>query len=582
MLREAASSSFQALARLIAEFKPYKGRVLAVLLLGIVISAIQPASVKVSQQVIDSLQKGSHPFLFRWIAALLIPLFILNGLAKYLHNTLRRSTTENVILRLRSALFGKYLTLPVSALDAKRSGELLSNIQNDLFQISTGVDTLTSLLKEPFTFLGLIAVAFYFDWQLALCTLVAAPIIIQLFSRTGWAVKRYSKRNLEEFASLLSMTQEIVSGSRIVKVFGLETVLSKKFNDLNQHYLKTKLKSIRVEEIPTPLVELIGAALMVGVISYGGYRISQGWLTAGELVAFVITVGLCQMPIKELNNAWLKLKAAEAAAERVYQILDTPIPTRWRHGMCRVDGFNQSIRFENVGLAYGDKRALKGIHFEVKRGECVAFVGESGSGKSSIVNLLPRLFDVSEGRIVLDGTDIRDIFLDDLRRLISFVTQDTFLFNDTIFENIRYGNSMADRKQVEHAARLAHCTDFIGRQPYGFETVIGDRGVCLSGGERQRLAIARAILKASPILVLDEATSNLDSQSEELVQGALETLMVDKTTFLVAHRFTTVKRASRIYVVDGGSIVEDGSHEELVRNQGLYKDLFQRQIHIIS
>ena len=426
--------SFQlhAIVRLFGEFKRFKPQISLVVFLGLIISAIQPVSVKVSQRIIDELQKGIQPTFFRWVPLALILIFLASGLAKYFYNTMRRYVAEKILIRLRLALFHKYLTLPLSVIDQKRTGDMLSSIQNDLAAISSGMDTICDILKEPFTFLGLLGMAFYCDWRLALSTLVVAPLIMVLFSGSGAAVKRYSARNLSQFSDLMSLSQESLVGSRVVKVFRLENVLMAKFKSIHDRYFQTLWKSIRVQELSTPVVEFIGAVLMAGVLVYGGYRISQGTLTTGHLVAFLLALGLSQMPLKQLNNAYLKIKGAEAAAERVYAILDTPDSISARMGYRRVSELRDSIVFDNVGLYYGEKRALSGVSFTVNRGECVALVGQSGGGKSSIANLLPRLYEVSEGRILLDGIDTREILLEDLRGLFSFVTQDVFLFNDSL------------------------------------------------------------------------------------------------------------------------------------------------------
>lgn len=566
--------------RVLKEFKPYRARVLLVLVLGLVISAIQPLSVKLVNQIVDELQKGPQmdPKFFQWVPLSLILIFLVSGFAKYFHNTLRRNVTERVIIRLRESLFHKYLVLPLSVLDKKRTGDLLSNIQTDLQQISSGIDTITVTLKEPFTFIGLMAAAFYCDWQLTLSTIVVAPIVAYLFSRSGSAVKRYSRRNLENFSDLMSIGQESLTGARVVKVFSLESALMERFAAIQNRYFKTVWKSIKVEELATPLVEFIGALLIAGVILYGGYRASHGTLTSGQLVAFVVALGLAQMPIKQLNNAFLKIKSAEAAAERVYAILDTPTTHTQKSGTIRKKNLESEIEFRNVSLVYDDKPALSNVSFTIRKGSCVALVGPSGSGKTSIVNCLPRLYELSEGNILIDGIAHHDIYLADLRGLFSFVTQDTFLFNDSILENIRFGNPFASFYQIEQAAIHAHCMEFIEKLPRGMETRIGDRGVCLSGGERQRLAIARAFLKGSPILVLDEATSSLDSQSESVVQEALEELMEGRTTFMVAHRLSTVRKADQIFVIENGKIQDAGSHLDLMQRKGMYANLYERQV----
>jgi subfamily B ATP-binding cassette protein MsbA len=575
-----SSSSFSALRRVIGEFRPYKGKLAIVLALGLVISAIQPISVKLSQRIIDELQSGAFikEAFFKQVPGLLIIVFFVSGLAKYFHNTLRRHVAERVIIKYRTLLFEKYITFPLSVLDKTRAGDFLSSIQNDLGKISTGIDTLILVLKEPFTFFGLLGAAFYCDWRLALSTLIVAPIVALLFSKSGSAVKKYSQKNLELFSDLMSVSQETISGSRVVKVFQLEQSLFEKFKAIQENYFKVFMKAINVEELATPLVEFIGSLLIAGVIIYGGHRASMGLLTPGQLVGFIIALGLAQMPLKQLNNAYLKLKAAEAAAERLYKILDTQGTQRQIQGNKRIQTLLKEIVFDQASLMYDDKPALSQLSFEVNRGECVAFVGHSGSGKSSIVNLLPRLYELSQGRILFDGTPISEFVLEDLRSLFSFVTQDTFLFNDSLFENIRYGNRKATAGEVEKAAEQAHCTDFIKKLKKGYHTRIGDRGVCLSGGERQRVAIARALLRNSPILILDEATSSLDSQSEAIVQEAMEQLIQGKTTFMVAHRLSTVRKADRIFVVEDGKIKESGSHDQLLKAGGIYRGFYERQL----
>jgi len=578
MLDQAQKQRFEALRRLLGEFSPYKLAIGGVLVLGLIISAVQPASVRLSQGIIDDLKDGVGGSFFKSTPLLIVLIFSISGFAKYFYNCIRRNISEKVILKLRTDLFKKHLYFPLSVIHQKRVGDMLSNIQNDLVQINVGLETLCDIFKEPFTLLGLVCMAFYYNWKLALCTLVVAPLVAYLFSKSGGAVKRFSVKNLEFFSDLVSLSQESIVGAHVVKVFRLEAPILKKFKTIHEAYFNTVWKLIKVQELATPLVEFIGAVLMASVIVYAGVQISQGAMTPGQLVAFLLALGLAQMPIKKLNNAYLKLKIAEAAAERIYKVLDISDAPGFSPGKRRILGFNKEIAYEGVGLLYGDKRALKDISFNIKKGECVAFVGQSGSGKSSIVNLLPRLYEASEGRITIDGVDICNFQVGDLRGLISFVTQEVFLFHDSIYENIRYGKPEASSKEIEQAASLAHCLDFVKRFKQGFDTRIGDRGCLLSGGERQRIAIARSILKGAPVLILDEATSNLDSRSEALVQSALETLMAGKTTFMVAHRFSTVKRANRIFVIESGTMHEAGTHRDLLAQKGLYQKLFEQQV----
>lgn len=569
---------FQAFARLVREFTPYKGALALIFVMGLIISVIQPVCLKLSQSIIDDLGKGANTDFLRKVPWMLMGIFLVSGIAKYMHNTVRRNITERVIIKLRSELLSKYLWFPLSVIDDKRTGDMLASLQNDLQQICAGIDTICDLFKEPFILLGLAFMAFYWDWRLALVVSLSAPLVIFLFSASGSAVKRYSNRSLAQFSDIVSLSTEAITGARVVKVFQLENVLLKKFRELHDGYFKTMWKSIRVQELPTPMVELIGAIIMAGVIAYANYQISHTGMTTGSLVAFIINIGLLQMPIKHLNNTYLKLKIAEAAADRIYGIIDTPSFQPLAKPRRSLGGFRDRVSYENVGLSYGDKRALKNISFDIRLGECVAFVGPSGSGKTSIVKLLPRLYEATEGAIKIDGCDIRELSLEELRAYVSFVTQEVFLFNDTIYENIRYGKPSASHDEILRAVEMAHCTPFVERHPDGLNARIGDLGMCLSGGERQRIAIARAFLKSAPILVLDEATSNLDSESEAIVQEAIDTLRQGKTTFMVAHRFSTVKKADRILVLDHGTIHEQGVHSELLQNKSLYSRLFERQM----
>ncbi len=560
--------------RLLGEFSPYRMSIAAVLLLGLVISAVQPASVKITQLIIDHLQADRKSAFPTWLPLALVGIFVISGIAKYLYNVLRRSLCEKVLVRFREALFDKYLHLPQPHLDRVKTGEMLSSIQNDLQQLSSGFDTIWDLFKEPFTFLGLIGAAFYFDWRLALATVIVVPSVIWLFSWSGASVKRYMSKNLVQFSELVSLCQEVLVGSRVVKVFGLEKVLSDRFNTIQRQYFATALQSIRVQEITTPLVELIGAGLMASVIAYGAMQTGEGALSAGDLIGFVIALGLAQMPIKQMNNAHLKLRAAEAAADRVYQLLDVPSV---RSVSLRKAVFEKSIRYENVFLSYGKHEALRGVSFELKCGQKLALVGQSGGGKTSIVNLLPRLYEATAGKILIDGKDTRSMDLAELRSLLSYVTQDVFLFNESVFENVRYGNPAASSDEVWQALEHANCREFVSRLPEKEHTLLGDRGMRLSGGERQRIAIARAFLKSAPILILDEATSSLDSGSEKAVQAALDELIEGRTALIVAHRFSTIQQADSIIVVERGVVQEQGTHASLLEKQGVYQALFQHQ-----
>ncbi len=561
--------------RLVGEMHDQRLVIAVVLVLGLIISAVQPVVLRITEQVIDGLRRGEISAYLRRVPLLMIGIFVVSGLAKYFHNSLRRVLGEEVLCRLRTRLFDKYLASPIGHLDNQRSGGMLSGFQNDLAQISLGMETMTLALKEPLTFIFLMATAFYCDVWLTAATLVVAPLVVLLFSKSGSAVKRYSVHSLSYFSDLLGVVSDALTGSRVIKAFHMEERLREKFDAVQKRYFHVMKRSIQVQEIATPAVEFVGSLLMAGVIWYGAYRVEMGAMTAGKLVAFIIAIGLAQMPIKQLNNSWLRLKLAEAAAERIYALLDGPEEPATKP-VTRVT-FRDRVSFERVGIRLGERQILQDVSFDLEAGHSLGVVGESGSGKTTLLNALLRFNDVSTGRISIDGVDIREKELSEVRALMAYVTQDTFLFNDTIFENIRFGRPSATRQEVERAAEMAHCTEFVARSTLGFQTEIGERGVRLSGGERQRIAIARAFLKAAPILLLDEATSNLDSHSEAAVQDALNRLMEGRTSLVVAHRLSTVSRTDRILVIQRGSLVEQGNHQELLAAKGKYFGLVQRQ-----
>jgi subfamily B ATP-binding cassette protein MsbA len=569
------ASSDSTLKRLLGEFKPFRTSVIVVVVLGIIVSAIQPISLKVTQLIIDQLKTSVDPKKFQWLALLIIPVFIVNGLAKYFYNTIRRVISEKVIQKLRTEIFQKYLTQSLSQIESQKTGELLSKIQNDLSQVNSGIDTFCSVLKEPFTFLGLIAMAVYFDWKLTLCVFVVAPFVVLLFSRSGSAVRRYSEHNLIQFSDLISMVQESISGARIVKIFNLENRIFKRYLKVQNEYFNTLVKSIKVQEIATPAVELVGTTLMAGIFIYAGYRISTGTISLGDLLSFLLALGLSQMPIKQLNNGYLKIKIAEAAAKRVYAVIDSETEEFEENTSFQ---FNQSIELKNISVNFQNKIALKNISLAIHKNQTIAIVGKSGSGKTTLINLLPKLIHPQQGEVLIDGVDIEDISTRDLRDHISIVSQDPFLFHASIYENIGFGKHNATDNEIIQAAEHAYCKEFIEKCPEGYQTIVGERGYSLSGGERQRIAIARAFLKNAPILILDEATSNLDPHSEKRVQQALEDLRKDKTTLLISHRYSNLKKVDKIFVLEAGELVQVGHQEDLQKIEGGFSHLFKSEM----
>jgi len=437
----------------------------------------------------------------------------------------------------------------------------------------------TDLVRQPFTLIGLIGVAFYMEWKLTLFAVLAMPLMMIPFAVFMKKFRKYSKREQEKMGNISSVLQESISGIKVTRAFGMEEHEINRFNKENMDYFKVRIKTIRAEEFTSPLNEFFGSIGIAFVVWYGGYQVLTGESSPGSFFSFLAACALMYNPIKKLNSANATIQASMAAAERVFQILDTEPSVREREGALSIDNVKEGIEFKDVSFKYHQDMILNQINLKVRSGQVVAIVGESGGGKSTLVSLIPRFYDVSEGSITIDGVDLRDLTFKSLRRLTAVVSQETFLFNDTIRNNIAYmpGRESISLDAVIAAAKAANAHDFIMAMPEEYDTVVGERGIRLSGGQKQRLSIARALLKDSPILILDEATSSLDSESEYLVQEALNRLMKGRTTFVIAHRLSTVQHADRILVLSKGRIVEEGRHDELLKVGGEYAKLYGRQ-----
>jgi subfamily B ATP-binding cassette protein MsbA len=454
----------------------------------------------------------------------------------------------------------------------------MARIGNDPVYVDEAVQSSTGLLREPITFLLLFGYCLSLNWKLTFIAIAVLPPLGLIFSASGKNLKKYIKRLNEETAEIFSALQEAFSGIRMVKLYALEGTLIHRFHARTSDFSKFLLKLAAVQELSPPIVELITSFAIAGVLGYGGYLVLEGQLSPGDLLSFFAAFAMMINPLRVLNDINNKLQAGAAACERIFQVFTWHPSIQEKPHAADLLGFTNELQFENVHFAYPDapeRPILQGISFVAKRGQTLALVGESGAGKSSLINLIPRVFDIQKGCIRIDGTDIRDAKISHLRELVAVVSQDVFLFNDTVAENIRMGSLTATRAEIEEAARRAHAHEFISRLPDGFETRIGDRGQKLSGGERQRLSIARAFLRKSPILILDEATSALDNASEKAVQRALEELMKDRTTLLIAHRLSTVRSAHEILVLSKGHIIERGNHDSLVAQNGEYARLLK-------
>jgi subfamily B ATP-binding cassette protein MsbA len=439
-------------------------------------------------------------------------------------------------------------------------------------------ETLGDLTRESLALVGFAALMFYYDPRLALVCLTGAPLVVYPLARLGQRVRKTTRRSQEALEHMSHVSAEAFSGHRIVKAFGAEAREASKFAQASHHYYRTSMKVTSVLSVLPPLMEFMGGVALVAALWYGSREIASGRLTTGEFSAFIAALFMMYGPAKKLSRVNSDLQQAMAAGERIFEMLDTHSEVTERPGAAILPPFARAIEFRDVRFAYGNHGAtLAGVTFTIGAGQTLAIVGRSGAGKTTLVNLLPRFYDVTNGAILIDGCDIRDVTLASLRAQIGIVTQDTVLFDDTIAANIAYGRPSASRAEIEAAARASHADEFVSRLDRGYDTLIGERGQRLSGGQRQRVAIARAILRDSPILILDEATSSLDAESEMLVQDALSTLLLNRTSFVIAHRLSTVRRADAIVVLERGQIVESGTHDELLARAGAYAKLYELQ-----
>ncbi|HEY2321318.1 MAG TPA: ABC transporter transmembrane domain-containing protein [Thermoanaerobaculia bacterium] len=515
---------------------------------------------------------------FHRILWALFIVFVVRAVASFFSEYAFQKVGLSTVRDLRNELYERLIFQSHRFFSERSTGEMVSRIVSDADAIQAAVSTrMGDLFQESITLVGLLILVFWKTPELAVVTLLIGPLLVFPVVHFGLRLRATTHRSQERMADMATLLEETIRGVRIVKAFTMERFEIARFREATRRHLRSNLKAQKIQALTSPVMEVITGVGLLALFFYAQRRIAAGTLTLGELLTFMAALGAMYQPVKKLNKVNLSVNTALSAAERVFRMLDIHNEVGEKADAPRLAAVGGGIRYENVTFAYNDEPVLRGVNLDVAPGEIVALVGGSGAGKSTFVNLLPRFYDVSTGRITIDGRDVRDVNLESLRRLMGFVTQEVILFNDTVKNNIAYGRSDVDDSLVTAAATAANAHDFISALPNGYDTNIGESGVLLSGGQRQRIAIARALFKDPPILVLDEATSALDTESERLVQGALEHLMQGRTTLVIAHRLSTIRSADKIVVLDSGEIAEVGTHEELLARRGVYRKLYDLQ-----
>jgi subfamily B ATP-binding cassette protein MsbA len=562
--------------RLLRFLYPYWVKLAFAMVFMSLVAATNGLTAYLVQPVMDKIFFEKNGTLLVLIPIGIILLYLAKGIFDYLQAYLMGFVGQKIITDIRNLVFTKLQVQPLAFFDKTPTGVIISRITNDISLIQGAVsDSFTAILKDAFTIFGLVFVVFYRDWKLAVIAFIVLPFATYPIIAFGRRLRKISVQNQKAMAKLTSFLHETITGQRIVKAFCMEDYEGRKFDEENEDLFRIVLKRYKVRALSSPIMEVLGGIAVAVIIWYGGAAVISGKSTPGNFFSFTAALLLLYEPIKRLNKENHNIQQGLAAAQRVFEIVDRVPEVGDKADGVEITGVG-AIEFTDVSFKYEDKMVLKGINLRIQKNETVALVGESGVGKTTLVNLILRFYDVTHGSIRLDGVDIRDATLRSLREHIALVTQDVILFNDTIINNIIHGKNR-DMEKVEAAIHSAYAYEFVSKLPKRLDTIVGEKGIRLSGGQKQRIAIARALYKNAPVLILDEATSALDTASETEVQKALENLMKGRTTIIIAHRLSTIINADRIIVLQGGGIVQEGSHRELIEAEGPYKRLYELQ-----
>ena len=564
--------------RILALIKENRFRLFLAMVCMLVMAAATSATAFLVKPVLDDIFFNKNTMMLKIIPLAVILIYLLRGLATYGQDYLMNYVGESIIRRLRDDLYSHIQDLPIAFFHKEKTGVLMSRVTGDVGIVKTMVSTaVTSSLKDCFTIVGLTIVIFYRDWQMAIFAFIILPLAFYPIVEFGRRVRRISTGWQEAVGDLSSFLHETFAGNKIVKAFGMEHYEKERFYERTLGLFKLEMKAVIARSLSSPIMEFLGGIGIAFIIWYGGSKVLAGTSTAGTFFSFMAAVLMLYDPIKKLSGLNNAVQQGLAAVDRIFDVMETKSEIKEPQNPVTLERGPHRVAFENVFFKYEEDMILKDINLDVQAGEILALVGMSGGGKTSLVNLLPRFYDVTEGAILIDGDDIRKASISSLRDQMAIVTQEPILFNDSVRNNIAYGNYRASDEEIRRAAKAAYAYDFIQSFPGKFDTNIGELGARLSGGEKQRICIARALLKDAPILILDEATSSLDAESEMLVQKALENLMKGRTTFVIAHRLSTIDYADRIIVIVNGRIVEEGTQAELIARQGEFFKLYQMQ-----